>query len=237
MYWLVDKKVSGEVVKSRNNSQRVFDLSISFFFVLLFSPLLAAISFWLLITQGIPIFYRELRVGQHGITFAIYKFRTMKVGANLKATVATDTDPDITCAGKLLKPSRLDELPQLFNVIKGDMSIIGPRPLSPKHLHYLDEDNAKALAETKPGMMNPAILMFIAEDQVLRTMPEPEEAYLKVFLPEKVRLQVIYEKNRTFLKDISTLFVVGRGIWSQKIWEQSRMKLNHLLKEKQLLDC
>lgn len=209
--------------------KRAIDVAASFLALVILLPLFGVIVILLMLTQGMPVFYGETRVGKHGKPFTIYKFRTMKPGANQLSSVATSNDPNITRLGLILKPSRLDELPQLFNVLRGDMSIVGPRPISPKHLANMESTLIETLLTVRPGITSPASVMFLAEDDVLASVPVPEDTYINTILPAKIKIQLDYLQSWSLASDCRIIFATLRNLWSRRAWKRSREMVTRLL--------
>lgn len=213
---------------ARRRQQRLFDIVISLATLSLVWPVLLAISLVLLIFQRPPVIYHEPRVGTGGRVFLIYKFRTMVVDANKASSVAPSNDPRLTSLGRYLKAWRLDELPQLVNVLKGDMSLVGPRPLPPSHLEYLPEVTRRRILAIPPGITSRASIRFVAEDELLAGTPEPERAYLQYILPAKVAAQLEEPDTWSLWHDLRSL---GETFltWSPAHWERSRNMIRGLL--------
>lgn len=209
--------------------KRAFDLAASLLALIVLLPLFAIIAVSLILIQGVPVFYCETRVGKHGKPFTIYKFRTMQPEANQIASVAPSNDVNITRSGRLLKPSRLDELPQLFNVLRGDMSIVGPRPVSPKHLANIERASIDILLRVRPGITSPASVMFLAEDDVLVTVPAAEDIYINTLLPAKIKIDLDYLQTWSLSSDSRIIFATFRNLWSRRAWERSRKMTSRLL--------
>lgn len=153
--------------------------------------------------DGMSIFYKAQRIGQYGTPFTMYKFRTMIQNADkLGGSSTSDDDPRITLIGKILRKTKLDELPQLINVIKGDMDIIGWRP---EALEYLHTYNFTGILLTKPGIIGLATLWDSDEGALLAGSDDPDRDYLEKILPMKRKLEQYYVKHRSFLFDIKIL--------------------------------
>ena len=196
--------------------------------LLLVWPILIAIWLLLFVFQGTPVIYRESRVGKAGRLFQIYKFRTMAIGANHASSVATSNDPRLTMLGRYLKPWRLDELPQLVNVLKGDISLVGPRPLPPSHLASLGAATRRKILAVSPGMTSRVSIMFIAEDELLARTSEPERIYLDVLLPAKIAAHLGEPETWSLWHDLESLGHTFLA-WSPAHWEKSRNMIRDLL--------
>jgi lipopolysaccharide/colanic/teichoic acid biosynthesis glycosyltransferase len=183
--------------------------------LLLLAPLLLGITLLVLLGSGIPILYREERIGRSGRPFTLRKFRTLKRGSARAGRITLQDKPGFTRVGRPLRHSRLDGLPQLFNVLRGDMSLVGPRPMVPRHLNALPRAVCDALLSVRPGLTDPALILFFAEDDVLSGRPDAEAEYLQVLLPTKVRVQLNYLWHWTPLLDIRIIFQTLARLWSQ----------------------
>lgn len=210
--------------------KRGIDAAVAALLLLILSPLLAAIALLLLTVQGRPVIYSETRIGLRGRPFSIYKFRTMLPRLNDTASVAPQNDPRITPVGKLLKPSRLDELPQLVNVLTGDMSLVGPRPLRETHLRALAPEIAACLLSVRPGITSPAGIAFIAEDEILAEAGDPERTYTEIILPAKAAAQRDYVQSWSLLGDWRVLLTTLTHVWSPAAWQTSRRMIRGLLR-------
>jgi len=186
--------------------KRLFDILFSFFGLILLSPLLLFIASALKIKSPGPVFFRGERVGKDGRKFRIYKFRSMVVGAEEKGGPSTAADDSrLTGIGKFLKRFQLDELPQLINVLKGEMSLVGPRPEVPLYINMMTEEEKNVILSIRPGMTDLASLWNFREGEILKGSPDPERTYIEKIRPEKIRLQIEYVKNRSFLLDLKII--------------------------------
>ena len=190
--------------------KRLFDLTFSIIGLILLFPLLLYIAVRIKSNDGGSVFYRGIRVGRNGRLFRIYKFRTMIADAEkIGPSSTTGDDPRITCIGKLLRKYKLDELPQLINVLKGEMSFVGPRPEVLKFVNLYTEEE-KVILTVRPGITDWASLKFPNEDEILNThidkYPDADEAYRVYIRPEKLRLQLEYVKHNNLWIDIQIIF-------------------------------
>jgi lipopolysaccharide/colanic/teichoic acid biosynthesis glycosyltransferase len=174
------------------------------------APLLAICALAVRLTSPGPALFRQVRAGEGGRPFALLKLRTMRVGAG-GPCVTQAADPRITRVGAALRRWKLDELPQLWNVVRGDMTLVGPRPEMPA---YLDAIGAlgRAYCATRPGLADPATLAFYDEAELLAGRADPERHYLAHILPEKARLSVAYARERTLRSDAAVLWSCLRRI-------------------------
>ena len=186
--------------------KRAIDVAASLCGLVLFSPvmLLCAAAVWL--DGGLPIFFAQQRVGRNFRKFPIYKFRSMVVNApTLGAAITAGRDPRITRVGGFLRASKLDELPQLWNVLVGDMSVVGPRPEVPKYVDMFPADY-EVILQVRPGITDPASIKFRDESTVLGASSDPERTYVEEILPEKIRMAKEYAANRSLGRDLMLIF-------------------------------
>ena len=163
--------------------KRLFDLLGAALALLLLSPLLLLIALAIRLDSPGPVFFRQLRVGRHGVPFRIHKFRTMAADApGLPLTVGAD--PRITRVGARLRDLRLDELPQLIDVLAGSMSLVGPRPEVPRYVAHYPPELRERVLSVRPGITDPASLLFIDEAELLRRAADPEREYIEVIMPK-----------------------------------------------------
>ncbi len=181
--------------------KRSFDLILSLLGLIVLAPLLAALALLIKLDSPGPVFYRGVRAGRFGKPFRIFKFRTMVVNADkIGGPSSAADDPRITRVGQFLRRYKLDELPQLLNVAKGEMSLVGPRPeVLQEVLLYTEEE--KRLLEVRPGITDWASIRFRNEGEILRGSADPHAAYREKIRPEKIRLGLEYVERRSFLTD------------------------------------
>lgn len=173
--------------------------------VIILSPILLFFALWIKIADGGSVFYRGVRVGCHGKLFRIFKFRTMVVNAEkLGASSTSDDDERITNIGRFLRKYKLDELPQLINVLIGDMSLVGPRP-QVKWAVDLYSEEEKAILSVRPGITDYASLVFSNEGEILKGSKNPDQDYLEKIHPIKTKLGLQYVQNRSLLEDVSII--------------------------------
>jgi len=153
-----------------------------------------------------PVFYRGIRIGRGGKPFKMFKFRTMVPNADKLGGPSTSADdPRLTKIGKFLKKYKLDEIPQLINVLKGEMSIVGPRPEVPFYVNMMTDEEREKILSVKPGITDLASLWDIHEEEVLKGSPDPEETYMEKIRPEKLRLQLKYVNEHSFFVDLKII--------------------------------
>lgn len=190
--------------------KRAVDLVLATAGLLATAPLLAAIGLAIKLGDGGPIFFSQTRVGLHGRHFRIHKFRTMVIHAEQQGLQITSAnDSRITAIGQWLRRTKLDELPQLWNVIKGDMSLVGPRPEVPRYVELYTAEQRRVL-HVRPGITDPASIEFIDESQVLTENSSPEDLYINQLMPAKLVLNLQYVANVTTRGDA---VVIAKTIW------------------------
>ena len=187
--------------------KRSFDSVASFLGLLILSPLLLGIAWAIRREDGGPVFYRGERVGRHGRIFRMFKFRSMVVDAERRgASSTTAGDPRVTRIGAFLRKRKLDELPQLLNVLVGDMSLVGPRPEVKKFTDmYTNEE--KAILSVRPGITDWASIWNCDEATVLAGAEDPDQTYLELIRPKKIALQLKYVRERSFAADMRILWL------------------------------
>ena len=186
--------------------KRTIDLALATVALIVLTPVLLAMMLWVRADSPGPVFFRQERVGRHGRVFRIHKLRTMQVDAPSQGPAVTaHVDPRVTRAGRWLRRHRIDELPQLIDVIRGDMSLVGPRPEVPRFVAmYPPELRIKVLA-VRPGITDPAALEFVDEGEWLAGSPDLEQAYVETVLPRKLRRQVEYVERATWWSDLAVM--------------------------------
>jgi len=185
--------------------KRPFDLTASFLGVVLLSPLLCAVALGIRVCDGSPVFFRQARVGRGGKPFRMWKFRTMVPDAEKRGALLTvGGDGRITALGKRLRGWKIDELPQLFNVLDGTMSLVGPRPEVARYVARYSPEERRVL-DLMPGITDPASIRYRDESERLARAEDPEEYYVRVLVPEKIRLNLEYGKKATFAGDIRVI--------------------------------
>lgn len=193
---------------------RSFDVSAAAVGLLLLSPLMLAIAAWIRLDSPGPALFRQDRVGQGGRIFRIRKFRTMLEGASVRPgprEITVGHDPRITRAGAFLRRTKLDELPQLLDVLAGRMALVGPRPEVPQWVAEWPPALRDRLLSVPPGLTDPASLAFSDEQDRLAQAADPEREYREVILPAKLQLSARYLDERTMASDLRLLFAtLGR---------------------------
>ena len=186
--------------------KRLTDIVISLGSLLIFFPLFIVLGLMVKLDSLGPVFYRGIRVGKDEKPFRMIKFRTMVQNADKIGGLSTAADDSrLTKTGKFLKKYQLDELPQLINVLKGEMSIVGPRPEVPFYVNMMTEEEKRVILSVRPGMTDWASLSNFHEGEILRGSSDPEKMYQEKIRPEKIRLQIQYVKERNFLVDLKII--------------------------------
>lgn len=191
--------------------KRVFDLLVSATLLAFLAPLLLLIAAWVKLDSPGPVLFRQQRVGRGGRLFTIHKFRTMQAGATgLGITVGQDAR--ITPAGRHLRRLKLDELPQLWDVLRGAMSLVGPRPELPRYVEHYPPRLRQWLLSVRPGITDPASLAFAHEADQLAGAADPEREYLERILPAKLRLSAQYLRRASLWSDIGVVARTARRV-------------------------
>lgn len=182
--------------------KRYFDLSVSIVSLVILLPVFLLVAVAIKLDDGGPVFFFQERVGRNFSTFKVVKFRTMTTDPQVAGPLVTsENDKRITKVGKILRKLKIDELPQIFNVLRGEMSIVGPRPEVPKYVKLFEKEYRKLLT-VRPGMTGYASVVFRNEEQILSRYTEPETAYVTEILPKKIKLELIYVSRVSFIFDI-----------------------------------
>lgn len=188
-------------------TKRIFDLSVSVILLVLFAPFYLLIALLIKLDSFGPVHYKALRVGKNGRLFKLFKFRTMKVNSsNSGPAITQKSDPRITRVGKVLREIKVDEIPQLWNVILGDMSLVGPRPEDPRYVEKYDEEQRRVLL-VKPGLSSPASIEYRHEEKLLSTQAENlEDYYVRQVMPKKLKIDLDYVENQSLIRDVAICF-------------------------------
>ena len=186
--------------------KRIFDVLFSLLGIIILSPFYFIISLFILFSGKGGILYNQERVGRNGTIFKVFKFRTMCPDSFSKGALTVGSrDPRITKFGYYLRKYKLDELPQLFNVLLGDMSLVGPRPEVKKYTDLYNEEQKKVLS-VRPGITDYASIKFRNENVLLSATDDPEKLYIDEIMPEKLRLNMVYINENNIFKDIKIIF-------------------------------
>lgn len=199
--------------------KRLFDLICTIPGLVILTPFLIIIAIWVRLDSQGPILYRQERVGLNGRPFRIFKFRTMVVDADkIGRAITVGEDPRITRSGRFLRKYKLDELPQLVNVVRGEMSLVGPRPEVQKYV-IMYSDEQKAVLKLVPGITDPASIKYSNESELIAAMSEgngekldPEEVYIREIMPDKIRINLEYAAKSNIINDFRIIIRTLLGI-------------------------
>lgn len=194
--------------------KRLFDIIFSLLGLIVLSPLLIFIAVLIKLDSRGPVFYKQLRVGQHNKDFSIFKFRTMVVDADKKGLLTVgDRDPRVTKVGYFLRKYKLDEFPQLINVFIGDMSFVGPRPEVRRYVDMYSESDLEIL-EVKPGITDYASIEYRNEAELIKLAKDPEKTYVHDIMPAKIKLNKKYINNNNLMTDFKIILKTFASILS-----------------------
>ena len=195
--------------------KRLFDIVASGCGLLVLSPVLLIVAIWIKLDSRGPVFYRQVRVGYKNKDFRIFKFRSMRIGADKGSLVTIGGhDPRITRSGYFIRKYKLDELPQLINVFIGDMSLVGPRPEVRHYVDYWTPEQMHVL-DVRPGITDPASIKFRNENELMGQAENPEDYYINVIMQEKIKLYLEYVENASFLYDLKLIFKTFKVILTE----------------------
>ena len=186
--------------------KRLFDIVASGLGLMVLSPLFLILAIWIKLDSKGPVFYRQVRVGYKNKDFRIFKFRSMRVGADKGSLVTIGGhDPRVTRSGYFIRKFKFDELPQLINVFLGDMSLVGPRPEVRHYVDYWTPEQMHVL-DVRPGITDPASIKFRNENELMEQAEDPEKYYIEVIMQEKIKLYLEYVEKHSFFYDLGLIF-------------------------------
>ncbi|WDA45705.1 sugar transferase [Fusobacterium nucleatum] len=191
--------------------KRIFDTTLSLFGLIILLPFMLIIAILIKIDSKGPIFFKQIRVTKGGREFKILKYRTMRVGSDKYSQITVGKDERITKIGSFLRKYKLDEIPQLINVLIGDMSLVGPRPEVPKYV-VLYTDEQKEILKVRAGITDYASIEFSDENDLLASEKNPEEAYIEKIMPKKIELNKKYLSEISVLTDIRIILLTIKKI-------------------------
>ena len=197
-------------------AKRLFDLLAASLALLFFAPWMVLIALVVKLDSHGPVFFRQQRVGRGGVPFRIHKFRTMRVDADaggLGRQITVGADRRITRAGRFLRRTKLDELPQLFDVIAGTMSLVGPRPEVPRYVALYPDDLRRKVLSVRPGITDPASIAYRDENALLAAAADPERVYVEEVMPAKLRHAVRYVETMSLATDLRLIGQTLRHVW------------------------
>jgi len=192
-------------------AKRLFDLVAAACGLLLLAPLLVGVALWIRLDSPGPVFFRQERVGRHGVPFRIHKFRTMRHGAGGPLLTAA-VDARITRVGTFLRRTRIDELPQFIDVLQGTMSLVGPRPEVPRYVAHYPPGLRERVLAVRPGITDPASLAYMDEGRLLAAAADPEREYVQVILPAKLQCAADYAEQANLWTDLRVLLATLRRL-------------------------
>lgn len=193
-------------------ARRVFDTAVAGLGLVISSPVLLVAAVAIRLDSPGPVIFRQKRVGLNGAPFEILKFRTMRVDAErVGAQLTVGADPRITKVGAFLRAWKIDELPQLANVVKGEMALVGPRPEVPRYVELYTPEQRRVLS-VRPGITDPASIEFRNESELMAEQPDPELYYREVIMPRKVQLNLDYLARRSLGTDLGILFATAKAV-------------------------
>ena len=196
--------------------KRLFDIIASACGLLVLSPVFLIMAIWIKQDSNGPVFYRQVRVGRHNKDFRIFKFRSMRVGADKGGLVTIGgRDPRITRSGYFIRKYKLDEFPQLINVFLGEMSVVGPRPEVRHYVNYWTPEQMRIL-DVRPGITDPASIKFRNENELMEKAEDPEDYYINVIMQEKIKLYLEYIQNASCWSDIKLIFKTFKVIITER---------------------
>ena len=186
---------------------RFFDFILSLVGLVVLAPIFIVLAIWIKIDSKGSVFYKQVRVGQNGIDFGLFKFRSMVVDADKKGLITVGgRDPRITHSGYFIRKYKLDELPQLINVLLGDMSLVGPRPEVRKYVELYTDEQQKVLS-VKPGITDYASIEYMDENEILGKSSDPEKTYIEEIMPEKIKYNMKYIQNKNVSEYFKIIFL------------------------------
>ena len=186
---------------------RFFDFILSLVGLVVLAPIFIVLAIWIKIDSKGPVFYKQVRVGKNSIDFELFKFRSMVVGADKKGLITVGgRDPRITRSGYFIRKYKLDELPQLINVLVGDMSLVGPRPEVRKYVNLYTDEQQKVLS-VKPGITDYASIEYMDENEILGKSSDPEKTYIEEIMPEKIKYNMKYILNKNISEYFKIIFL------------------------------
>ena len=195
--------------------KRIFDIVASGIGLILLSPLFVILAIWIKCDSIGPVFYKQVRVGRNNMDFQLFKFRSMRVGSDKKGLITVGGhDPRITRSGYYIRKYKLDEFPQLINVFKGDMSLVGPRPEVRKYVDMYTEEQMHVL-DVRPGITDFASIRYLNENELLERVNDRDKYYVEVIMPDKLRINLEYVARHSFTFDIRLIFQTFRAIVSE----------------------
>lgn len=196
-------------------AKRLFDVFASLVGLLLLTPVFALIALWIKADSTGPVFFRQVRVGFHGVPFRIHKFRTMRIDAEESGRLTVGADSRITRSGRFLRKTKIDELPQLIDVLLGKMSLVGPRPEVQEFIDCYPEDVREKVLSVRPGITDKASIEMVDENEILAKYEDARQAYIDVILPIKQAYYLKYVDSQSFVYDLRLIFLTVIKIFTR----------------------
>jgi lipopolysaccharide/colanic/teichoic acid biosynthesis glycosyltransferase len=218
------------VVEPVRTLPRALDVALAAAGLLVLAPIMAAIALAIAFAGDGPILYSQVRLGRRCAPFRMHKFRTLTVGSDEDSAIAPEGDPRATRVGRWLRHSRLDELPQLYDVLRGSMALVGPRPETPANLAEIDREQLEHWLSVLPGLTGPTQLAFIAEDELLADAASPTALYRNVLVPAKARHGIAWLERRSVAGDLAVLLRTPLVLASRRARQRSRRHVEALLR-------
>jgi lipopolysaccharide/colanic/teichoic acid biosynthesis glycosyltransferase len=192
--------------------KRSFDFCSSGLGLLSLLPVFLCVAIWIKIDSKGPVFFRQVRVGRYGVSFRIHKFRTMTVNAESSGRLTVGADARITRSGHFLRKTKLDELPQLIDVLFGKMSLVGPRPEVREFIDCYSDEMREIVLSVRPGITDRASIEMVDENEILGRYDDARQAYIDIILPKKQKYYVEYVNKNNFISDIFIIFATFKKI-------------------------
>lgn len=192
--------------------KRSFDVFASSMGLVLLTPTFVCIAIWIKVDSKGPVLFRQARVGRHGSTFHIHKFRTMDLNTEYASRLTVGADSRITRSGRLLRKTKFDELPQLVDVFLGQMSLVGPRPEVPEFMSLYPDSEREKILSVRPGITDRASIEMVDENEILAKYDDARQAYIDVIMPIKSKFYCDYVDNKSFIQDIKIIFLTFKKI-------------------------
>jgi lipopolysaccharide/colanic/teichoic acid biosynthesis glycosyltransferase len=219
------------VNESTRTLPRAVDLCLAGVALILLAPVMLAIAAAIVVTSGGPVFFSQVRLGRSRESFRIHKFRTLDPNGDGDDEISPEGDPRVTPIGAWLRHSRLDELPQLYDVVCGSMALVGPRPETLANLSAVDDEQLDRWLSVRPGITGPTQLTFIAEDELLRQFSNPTQTYRSVLVPAKVAHGIDCLAGRSLVSDLAVLPQTLVVLASRRARSRSRRYVEALLRD------
>ncbi len=200
--------------------KRLFDFTVSLLGLIILSPVFLVVAIWIKLDSQGSIFFRQQRVGLNGKLFSIYKFRTMREDTEKESRLTIGADNRITRSGQFLRKSKIDELPQLINVLFGKMSLVGPRPEVPEFMNLYPQEQRKKILSVRPGITDKASIEMVDENEILENYKDARQAYINVIMPTKAEYYLDYVDNHSTMGDVRIILLTINKIINRLLKKQ-----------------